>query len=150
MVVESEEEEEKVRLLTESASATPVRVIDIVSVIDIVIFVIVIVVVIVIVLFVIVIIVFIMIMIQVRRGSAAVVRPSEESATSSNLPRAGWQVNIHIHTFIILIIRVCDKILSSGRCQRPLLAASSCGENLPRNERSSHQCPQFWARQALL
>ena len=103
MVVESEEEEEKVRLLTESASATPVRVIDIliliVIVIDIVIFVIVIVVVIIIVIFVIVVVIFVIIviiitMIQVRRGSAAVVRPSEESATSSNLPRAGWQVNI--------------------------------------------------------
>jgi len=29
--------------------------------------------------------------VRVRRGSAAVVRPSEESSTSSNLPRAGWQ-----------------------------------------------------------
>ena len=36
---------------------------------------------------------------QLRRGSAAVVRPSEENvASSSQLPRAGWQVyNIYHH-----------------------------------------------------
>lgn len=143
MVVESEEEEEKVRLLTESAAATPVRVI---------------------------IIIIISISLyqylvhhadsdddnvhKVRRGSAAVVRPSEESTTSSNLPRAGWQVNIQICTFI-----ACHQhhqrhqsllqTLPAGRCQRPLLAAAACREDLPRDERSSQQRPQR-ANQALL
>ena len=149
MVVESEEEEEKVRLLSESAANTPVRVIIIVVIVMIIIIdiIIIIIIVITIITITITIIIIIIAMQQLRRGSAAVVRPSEENvASSSQLPRAGWQV-VGIYKIFFNIKNIVNMLMNfPGRLLCPVPPTAPRRKNFPRDEWSSLE---EWAQAVL-
>ena len=84
---------------------------------------------------------------HLRRGSAAGVRPSEENvASSSQLPRAGWQVK-GIYKIFFNIKNIVNMFMNfSGRLLCPVPPTAPRRKNFPRDEWSSLE---EWAQAVL-